>query len=250
MAGERSPNYPIISLAEALPRIQAIYDKERTHAADADVVARDLGYGSLNGASRGIISALRKFGLLAEEGEQVKVSNDALDILLHSRGRPERTSALERAAFTPALFSELRGQFGRSLPSDENMRAYLIKRGFNPNTVTNVIRSYRDTVELVNFETRQGEPEEAAMEEAAPAVAGVGPITMIPHALVPPAHAETELAFQLTPSCHVRLGFTGVVTREAFDKLRAFLDLSRDIFPMGTPTHIEDVAPMEASAQA
>lgn len=249
MAGERSPNYPIISLAEALPRIQAVYDKERTHAADADVVARDLGYGSLNGASRGIISALRKFGLLAEEGEQVKVSNDALDILLHSRGRPERTSALERAAFTPALFSELRGQFGRSLPSDENMRAYLIKRGFNPNTVTNVIRSYRDTVELVNFETRQGEPEEAPSDEATPAVAGVGPITMIPHALVP-QQAETELAFQLTPGCHVRLGFTGEVTREAFDKLRAFLDLSRDIFPTGAPTHLEDVAPMEAAGQA
>lgn len=231
MAGERSPNYPIISLAEGVNRVSAIYERERTHPADKDVIAKDLGFGSLNGASRGIISALRKYGLLIEEDDQqLKVSTDALDILLHSPGRPERVNALTKAAFSPPLFAELRGTFGMSLPSDENMRAHLIKRGFNPNTVTNVISSYRDTVAMVTHEAgREAGPKEA---EAAPAPAEAaarpGAVTMFS----PAQEAdETLLAFKLAEHCHVHLAFHGEVTQGALRKLKAFLDLSMDTFP-------------------
>ncbi|MFP5501819.1 MAG: hypothetical protein ACLGIN_04965 [Candidatus Sericytochromatia bacterium] len=228
MAGERSPNYPIISLAEGVNRVSAIYERERTHAADKDVIAKDLGFGSLNGASRGIISALRKYGLLIEEDDQLKVSTDALDILLHSPGRPERLNALTKAAFSPPLFAELRGIFGMSLPSDENLRAHLIKRGFNPNTVTNVIASYRDTVSMVTHEAgREAGPREAeAAPESAP-TARPGAITMFAPA---PAAEETTLAFKLNPQCHVHLAFHGEVTQGALRKLKDFLDLSMDAF--------------------
>jgi hypothetical protein len=241
MAGERSPNYPIISLPDAVARVQAIYERERQHLADREVVAKALGFGSLNGASRGIISALRKFGLLAEEGDQLKVSTEALDVILHSTGNPLRASALQKALILPPLFSELRATFGATLPSDENMRAYLIKRGFNPNTVSNVIRSYRDSVSMVEIESRglEGEaaPEpmraepEAAAAPARQAVRGVGAITMFPHAPAEAAAAESELAFRLADNCHARITFTGEVTVEALEKLKAFLDLSMDVFP-------------------
>jgi hypothetical protein len=225
MAGDRSPNYPIISLADAVGRVQLVYEKERQNRADKMVIAKDLGYGSLNGLSRSIISALVKFGLLTEDGDQLKVSMDALDILLHSAGSPERSAALQRAAYLPPLFSELRATFDGSLPSDENLRAHLVKRGFNPNTVANVIKSYRDTVLFVNQEQPAAEP------EAAPAKTP-GPIMMFPAAPAPAAPAGgMELAFNLAANCHAKIVLTGEVTQEAITKLMAYLELGMDTFP-------------------
>jgi hypothetical protein len=251
MAGDRSPNYPIISLADAVGRIQQIYDKERTHPADKEVIAKALGYGSLNGLSRSILSALIKYELLTEDGaDMYKVSNDALDILLRSSGQPERVGAITKAAFGPQLFSELRGQFGTSLPSDENLKAYLVKRGFNPNTVNNVIRSYRDTVEYVNQEARFQDGELAPNLASAPAaeaaatattprstVKTLGAITMLPPEM---AEEGTLLAFQLTSDCHAKIVLTGNVTQEAIEKLYAFLDLSKDTFPRRADVEVRD----------
>jgi hypothetical protein len=228
MAGDRSPNYPIISLADAVGRVQLVYEKERQNRADKMVIAKDLGYGSLNGLSRSIISALVKFGLLTEDGDQLKVSMDALDILLHSAGSPERVAALQRAAYLPPLFSELRATFDGSLPSDENLRAHLVKRGFNPNTVANVIKSYRDTVLFVTQEV-------PAEQEAAPAKTP-GPIMMFPAAPAMAAQPGLELAFKLAPDCHAKIVFTGEVTQEAIAKLQAYLELGMDTFPAARPT--------------
>lgn len=243
MAGDRSPNYPIISLADAVGRVQLIYEKERQHPADKLVVAKALGYGSLNGLSRSIVSALVKFGLLTETKDQLKVSMEALDILLHSAGEPERVAAIQRAAYMPPLFSELRATFDNSLPSDENLRAFLVKKGFNPNTVSNVIRAYRDTVLFANQEAAQGpearearEPDgNATRRDAAAPTKLPGTITMFPAAPVP-ARDELELAFNLAPNCHAKIVLTGEVTRAAIEKLQAFLSLSMDTFPSAATT--------------
>lgn len=242
MAGDRSPNYPIISLADAVGRVQLIYEKERQHPADKLVVAKALGYGSLNGLSRSIVSALVKFGLLTETKDQLKVSMEALDILLHSAGEPERVAAIQRAAYMPPLFSELRATFDNSLPSDENLRAFLVKKGFNPNTVSNVIRAYRDTVLFANQETAQGpEAREAREPEAAAPTKLPGTITMFP-ATPLPARDELELAFNLAPNCHAKIVLTGEVTRAAIEKLQAFLSLSMDTFPTAATAPATDDA--------
>lgn len=246
MSGDRSPNYPFISLADAVGRVKLIYEKERQHAADKLVMAKALGYGTLNGLSRSVLSALVKYGLLGEEGDQLKVGPLALDVLLHSPGSPERVSALQRAAYMPPLFGELRATFDGSLPSDENLRAVLVKKGFNPNTVGNVIRSYRDTVLFVNQELAQA-PE--AAEPAAPAQAAAGAggqgmkvpgaITMFP--LAPVAASGLELAFNLAPGRHARIAFTGEVTRAEIEKLQRFLELSLDTFPAAAAEADADV---------
>src|SRR6185437_15171265 len=54
-----------------------------------------------------------------------------------------------KAAFLPTLFAEFQRQYGDTLPSDENLRSFLIKRGFSPNTVDGPIRAYRETIALV-----------------------------------------------------------------------------------------------------
>ena len=172
MANVRSPNYPAISLPEAIRRATMVFKQEQRHAADKEVIAKAIGYGGLNGGSNVVISALTKYGLLelGGKGEQLKLSGNALDILIHDTGEHDRMRAVQEAAFTPSLFSELYDAYGRDIPSDHNLRAFLLKRGFNQKTVDSVIRSYRDTIEFVNMETEGSnmesvdEPQETLMQ--------------------------------------------------------------------------------------
>lgn len=146
----RSPNYPSMSLPASIEAARKIYDKEHTHKADPAVMAKALGYGGMNGASATALSALKKYGLLLDEGKQLKISPEALTILVDPKDSTERAKLIVAAAFSPNLFSELKEQYGETVPSDENMRAYLLKRGFSPSTVDAPIRAYRETIELVS----------------------------------------------------------------------------------------------------
>lgn len=250
MSGDRSPNYPIISLADAVGRVQQIYEKERQHAADKLVMAKALGYGSLNGLSRSILSALVKFGLLTETENQLKVSPDALDILLHSAGTPQRSAALARAAYLPPLFSELRATFDGTLPSDENLRAVLVKKGFNPNTVGNAIKSFRDTVLFVQHETPAAEPEAAELVKTPGAITmfpahQAAPIAQMPAAV---AAGTMELAFNLAPGVHAKIVLTGEASQAEIQKLQRFLELSLDTFPARTAAPVEEIEAVTTGA--
>lgn len=150
----RSPNYPAISLPEAIPKITAIYEREFTHPADSNTLAIAIGYSGNNGASDAVLSALKKYGLLELTGKgEYKLSSNAIDIILHERGADERKKAVLEAAFTPPLFAELHDEFGiNPPPSENNLRIRLLKKEFNPKTVGDAIRSYLDTIEFVSRE--------------------------------------------------------------------------------------------------
>ena len=237
----RSPNYPAISLPDAITRVNTIFKKEHKHPAHRDVLAKDIGYGSWNGASSAIISALNKYGLLEPVGSkgQYKVSDDAIDILLHQSGESDRARAIQKAAFMPSLFSELYIQYGNELPSDQNIRTFLLKKDFNPNTVDGVIRVYRDTIEFVNVETQDSNVESIdnlqetpmqtqTLKQMSPMGDGKGAVPMP----VEKDLGDSVVGFKLSEECGVRVEFSGQVTQEAIDKLIKHLELSKDAYPM------------------
>lgn len=73
----RSPNYPQLSLEDALQRVKKVHEAEQNHKADREVIAKVLGYSSLNGTSLTMIGALNRYGLLEADGGGLKVSSDA-----------------------------------------------------------------------------------------------------------------------------------------------------------------------------
>lgn len=92
----RRSNYPIISLREAVQRVEKIHDQEYTHLTTREVVAKTLGYGGINGASDGIISELSKYGLLESVDKiDYRVSDGSLNIIFHFRGVPSRRHIVE-----------------------------------------------------------------------------------------------------------------------------------------------------------
>src|SRR3546814_557240 len=105
MARIRSPNYPALSLPEAINRVKTIHNAEQHLAAPKEVIAKHLGYNGLNGASIKNISAIAKYGLLEETGgDKMKVSPLALSILYPSSGQ-EKARAIKDAASKPQLFT-------------------------------------------------------------------------------------------------------------------------------------------------
>lgn len=146
----RSPNYPAFNLASAAERAETVFDEfGRSRVGDEDV-AKALGYNKLHGKSRTVVSALKKYGLLESDGDGFRISDDALDIINLDSDDPDRARAMHSAALKPTLFAELYETYGDNPPGDSLLRNYLLKRNFNHNVADEVIRVYRDTMDLVS----------------------------------------------------------------------------------------------------
>ena len=95
------------------------------------------------------IGALKQYGLLEDVGgnlheRKVKLTDLARRITLHKEGSDERAELLRRAAVNPPLYSDMFSKWGRGVPSDENIRSYLLfERNFNEGTIASVINNYK-----------------------------------------------------------------------------------------------------------
>ncbi len=149
MARVRSPNYPVLSLPEAIKSVTAVHAAEQHLAAPKEVVAKHLGYTSFHGLAGRNVSAIEKYGLLEEvNGDKVKVSPLAISILFPATPE-EKQTAINEAAFKPSLFAAIRDEWHGSRPSDENLRVYLVRKKFASDALDRVIEVYKETMDLV-----------------------------------------------------------------------------------------------------
>ena len=222
------------------------------HSASKEAIARILGYGGLNGTSNSVMSALQKYNLLEPEGDELKVSETAQDILIYPLESPERSSAVSSIAFLPSIFQELVQKYGLDLPNDIVITPNLLKMGFNPKAVPNVLRIFRDTIEFVKEEgasTKEESSEQDAPMETMSKNPVLQPLSQGPskhtsvqdgqsrqfagNESIPLAEAwgDKELRFQVTSSCEARVQLKGEITQEAIERLSAFIELSKLSFP-------------------
>lgn len=217
MSNQRSPNCPQISFTEAIEKGREVYKKEHTRAAAKEIVAIDLGYKGISGASLSVIGALRQYGILEGTRESMRVTDDAVAYYELEDG-PERRQATLRMAFKPSLFEEMRSEFGNS-GSDANMKHQLIKKGFLPKAAEDVIRVYRENITLAGEE----QPSYSKQDWEAAAV------TLAP-ALAPQQRQSTTgvqtYAFALSPNARAELSLRGDVTPADLELLRSHIELT------------------------
>lgn len=156
-AVHRSPSFPSIDLKTAIERARIFYQHEKRLPANVAVVAKHWGYSPQSSGGKQVLAALLSFGLMEDKGSgdqrQVKLTDLALRILLDERpGSLERREALQRAAFMPKIHSELFTKWDESLPSDPNLRHYLlIEKKFNENGAADFIRQLRSTADFAGI---------------------------------------------------------------------------------------------------
>lgn len=221
----------------------------RQPASDKDI-AEDLGYNTLNGTSRGVLSALKKYGLLQRDGDGFKVSDDAVAIIELPPADIEHAAAVRRAACRPMLFAELYEKYRSDLPDDKNLRHFLITKGFNPKTTNEVIRVYRDTLEFVSEETADYVEDESRPEVKPP----VQPVREQPTRDVQTAEPDpgtstltggsfadqqptpapvTVLRLKTSETSEARIELIGDVTQGSIDALVSILNVQKLVFPKG-----------------
>ena len=156
-AKDRSPNYPGIDLENALEKARIIREKEGKHYAPVEVVLRHWGYVPKSSGGLVALSALKKFGLIDEQGRgssrQIKLSELALKVLLDDReDSVERMEAIKEAALGPVIHRKLWETYGGELPSHQNLFLRLRKdEGFTDNAAEDLIREFERTIEFAKL---------------------------------------------------------------------------------------------------
>lgn len=144
---DRSPNYPMLTFADALARAKQIYEKDNTHPMNTDVAVRHMDL-ALNGRTRMIVASLKQYGLLVSVGSQVRVTDDAKAVFVYSEAEPKRAEIIRRLAMQPKVFQQLRAKFPVSLPSDENLAATLqLEMDFRKEACPTLIKVFRHALQ-------------------------------------------------------------------------------------------------------
>lgn len=233
MAKTRSPNYPSIDLSAAISAVAAVSKAEGRNSMPKEILAKHLGYTSINGRSLSMIGALRGYGLIEGRGEENKVSDDAITILNAPKTSPDYAAALLRCAYRPGLFEELKELFPMG-GSSENLRYSLVKKQFTPEAAAKAVETYSsnrillqevnaDNLPLADAVELAREPTAAvAHSESSPAPKQERPVVM--------QVGERELVTGgLSGDARFRLIVSGVVGSKELGRLIKKLEMEKEI---------------------
>jgi hypothetical protein len=151
MAKLRSPNYPNRDLKASLEMAKEVYSKDGRNKISRIVLAAHLGHESLTGPALGKIGALRAYGIIEGNGDELRISDAAVAALMAPAGSTARTEAIRRLAMNPALFQDIRKDFPGKV-SIESLTYWLIQNGFQQKAAPIAARTYFDTIEFAGVE--------------------------------------------------------------------------------------------------
>jgi len=153
----RSPSYPVCDLKTAIEKAIQFYKSEAFNEAMVDVAVQCWGLKPGGSSGYRLVAALNHYGLFESSGSgnnrKVKLSELGKEIVVDEReDLSERAESIKRAALNPQIYNQLFEKWGNSLPSDANMRYYLIKElNFNSRHVESFIQDFRSTIEFADF---------------------------------------------------------------------------------------------------
>lgn len=167
----RSPSYPAIDLQRAIERARVLYGREKQYPTPVATVVQHWGYKALNGPAGLQIAALKKYGLLTDEGakadRRVRLTDLAVTILNHPNDAI-RAEAIRKAALEPTSHREMRERYPSHLPSDANLEWELTReQGFTENGARDFIKVYKATLAFAGLdEPVSGPPEVSENDES------------------------------------------------------------------------------------
>ena len=175
----RSPGYPGIGLEDAIKRAETLHREDGTVPVAVDVANDHWGYKASSSGGAVAVAALKKFGLLDDEGSgpnrTVWLTERARRIILDSENRDE---LIREAALSPSIHKALHERYPDRLPSRQVLKRYLlVERRFNERSVDDFINQFIATLQFAGIgdpdtlsenradkEERQEQPAMAAVE--------------------------------------------------------------------------------------
>lgn len=147
MAKARSPNYPMLDFGAALQAVRKAFEKDHRNKMSRSVLSKHLGHESLSGPALGKLGALRAYGLIDGNGDELRITDEAVNALMAPEGSSERATAITQLAMRPKLFQEIRKDFPGAV-SQDNLKFWLIKKHFVPDAAEKAAKVYLATARL------------------------------------------------------------------------------------------------------
>lgn len=149
----RSPNYPYLSLPEAINKTCIVLEKDKLSPTSPEVIAGHLGYAKLHGTSRRVLSAMKEYGLLEDAGnKRFRVSNLGYRLCKNNDSPTEREKFLKEAAMKPFIFRAVIEHFKGDIPSPATVEDYLVlEKEFSPDGASSFQKVLRETTEFANI---------------------------------------------------------------------------------------------------
>jgi hypothetical protein len=148
---DRSPNFPSLSLSEAIDAVKLIYKAEGRSKAPRLSIVKPLGYTSINGRSLSVLGALKAYGLIEGRGDEVRVSPEGFTLSNAPADSSEYRDALVTSFQAPPAFQRFNEEDDGASP--DTLKWKLQKAGFNADSAERLVRVYRESRDLVNAAT-------------------------------------------------------------------------------------------------
>ena len=160
IASSGARNAPFLNLEDAIEKTRILYQKAKRNAIHLSAAATYFGYSPKASSFTLIIAALKKYGLVLDEGNsegrRVRLSDLGHQIVADSREvSPERESKIRHAALLPKAHRELWEEFGPDVPDDNTLEVYLkLEKSYTPDAARSVVRVYRATLLFAGLDQR------------------------------------------------------------------------------------------------
>lgn len=148
---DRSPNFPSVSLGEAVDAIKKVHAAEGRSKVPRLSVVKPLGYTSINGRSLSVLGALKAYGLMEGRADELRISEEGFTLANAPDDSTEYREALLFSFRAPSAFQRFTEEDEGA--SAETLKWKLQKGGFQPESAERLVRVYRESRELVNAAT-------------------------------------------------------------------------------------------------
>lgn len=243
----RSPNYPGYSLERCIELVGVLYDTFKRTLNPHKVATEAIGFSPKSSAGMQVMASLSYYGLINVEGtgpnRRVSVSDLAFKIIIDKRPESkERASAIKAAALNPAFFKKIKEFYGGQIPNDNSLEYDLTtKFKFNPGTVMEFIRVFKDTMEFAkvyesDIITDENISEEdtgmISQEEKLEPKGMIPPGTMRPPVRATAGNEREKALYSLGGDLKVRIVFSGAsaISGTAIEKLMKLLAINKEDF--------------------
>ena len=145
----RSPSYPGVPLDFAITKAKKLWDDEQQRWALVSTIMKKWDYAPKSGPGSVTFAALKKYGLIEDEGQKegrkARLTDLARDILLS----PNKEPFIRAAALNPDIHQQMYDQYlkdGTGLPNDDTLVYELVSQGFTPAGASEFTNQFRKTV--------------------------------------------------------------------------------------------------------
>jgi hypothetical protein len=156
---DRSPNFPFITLQQALDRARQLYAEEKRGAAPYSRLVLHWKYSPNSSGGLQTVAALKSYGLLSELGgtgtaRQFQLTELALRILLDTRpDSEERAQFVAQAALTPPVARAVYSNWSEGLPSESTINHFLVlEMRFNEQAAIKAVKILKENQQFARVD--------------------------------------------------------------------------------------------------